>query len=171
MLKIIRDLRGLSISQLFKVYHETIVHEGQERYPDLQQSLQIIQAEQDFYAYLKLFFRDPQSFYAIWETENAYKAALRIEPYKDGVIVSALETAPEARRRGYACSLLRETIAYLRQQGIKVVYSHINKNNIASLRTHKRCGFTVCMDHAAYLDGSVFTDACTVCLNLIGKTT
>ncbi len=166
MLKIIKDLRDLNLSQLCDVYHESNTLQGRRQYFGEPSNLQLLQAEQDFYEYLRLFFQDDRVFCAVWEAEGAYKAALRIEPYMDGCIITALETAPEARRMGYGYSLVTKTVDYLSCQNVEKIYAHIQKKNTASLRLHEKCGFTVCMDHAVYLDGSVLTSSCTVCMDL-----
>lgn len=166
MLKIIRHFDELNISQLFCVYEQSIAQESMDHYPNLPANLQLIQAEQDFCSYLRVFFKNPTAFNAIWETEGTYKAALRMEHYDDGLIITALETAPEARRMGYASDLVAGVLDYVAGQGIKRVYSHVDKKNTASLRLHEKCGFAHCLDYAVYLDGSVLRNSCTLCIML-----
>ena len=120
-----------------------------------------MQAEQDFYQYLReVFFPTAGAVYAVWEENGTYITALRLEPYRDGLLLTALETAPEYRRRGYAQKLIE---AVLEELPGEKLYSHVSKTNAASLRTHISCGFQKILDHAAYLDGSVLRSSCTLC--------
>jgi RimJ/RimL family protein N-acetyltransferase len=83
-----------------------------------------------------------------------------LEPYRDGLLLEALETAPECRRKGFAAELVRAAQGYA--AGTKI-YSHVNKGNLASLRTHEKCGFHRIADHAVYADGSVMQNHVTFC--------
>ena len=78
-----------------------------------------------------------------------------MEPYRDGLLLEALETAPGWRRMGYAVRLIQAVQQMLEQQGSVRIYSHVSKKNTASLKTHLRCGFEIYLDYAAYIDGSV----------------
>jgi ribosomal protein S18 acetylase RimI-like enzyme len=83
-----------------------------------------------------------------------------LEPYRDGLLVEALETAPGYRRRGYAEALLRQVLGSFAG---KKIYSHVDKTNIPSLRLHEKCGFSRISECAAYIDGSINSRACTLC--------
>ena len=65
----------------------------------------------------------PGACYAVLEEGGAYRSAVRWEPYADGVLISALETVPEMRRKGYGEQLLREVL----RRTDRKVYSHIAK--------------------------------------------
>lgn len=150
MLLLAVRIQDLSFGKLMSVYIEGN-QEKAEEFPDPAEGL--LQAEQDFYQYLKqVFFPVDSAFYAVWVENEVYCSALRMEPYKDGLLLEALETAPELRRRGYASKLIH---AVLDQLGDTKVYSHVSKTNEASLAVHARCGFRKVLDHAVYLDGSV----------------
>ncbi len=45
------------------------------------------------------------------------------------------------------------------------IYSHIARDNIASVRLHRSCGFEKLLDHAVYVDGSVTHNCCTYLLD------
>ena len=90
----------------------------------------------------------------ILEAEGRYVSALRLEPNRDGLLLEALETLPEERRRGYAVSLISSVQRWLKACGEVTLYSHVSKRNEASLRTHRRCGFEIYLDHTVYQDGS-----------------
>ena len=161
MLTIVKSMRELNIGQLMAVYEESNLENGQEFYPEMPQNQQILHAEQDFYQYLReCFFKTEGARYAIWSVNGSYVSALRLEPYQDGLLLEALETAPSHRRKGYAAALIKAT---LQQLDNEKVYAHIHKKNIASLATHKSCGFCRILEHAVYIDGSVRSNSCTLC--------
>lgn len=162
MLKLIQSLKELNFYQLMNVYEESNRENGSEKYPGFPENQQVMQAEQDFYEYLRTFLKCARAFYAVWEIDGKYVSALRMEPYENGMLLEALETAPALRRKGYASSLMKETIRFLERQGPLTVYSHVNKRNIASLATHYACGFERVMEHAVYIDGSVMHNSCTL---------
>lgn len=161
MLILARSLRDFSFSKLMEVYIEGNLENAEEFYPDLPEGQKLMQAEQDFYQYLnEVFFKTSGAVYAIWEERGNYISALRLEPYRDGRLLEALETAPSRRRQGYGEKLIRAVQAQFPKQRI---YSHVGKKNAASLRVHEKCGFCRISEHAAYIDGSVNQRACTLC--------
>ena len=163
MLKIVRSLGQLNFSSLMNVYSEGNILNGKEFYPNESAQQQLFYAEQDFYQYLRdVFFRQSDSFYAIWEVQGRYVSALRLEPYSDGYLLCALETAPNDRQKGYATALVAVVQKYLAQQGSGILYSHVSKRNTASLAVHRKCGFQIVMDHAVYSDGSILQDSFTL---------
>lgn len=167
MLLIAKRIRDLSFSKLMEVYEEGNLENGSELYPNLSAGEQLLRAEQDFYQYLnEIFFATPGAVYLIYTQQQRYCAALRLEPYKDGLLLEALETAPALRRKGYAAALLREMKVVLTQQGGGSVYSHVSKRNEASLRAHLGAGFEKVVDYAVYADGSVLHNLYTLRLEL-----
>lgn len=143
-------------------YRESNQEQGARIAPDAHEEKQLRLAEQIFYSYLRdVFFPDPQTCYAVWIEDGIYVSALRMEPYRDGLLIEALETAPEYRRRGYAAKLIAAVQDWLAQRGDIKLYSHVNRDNIPSLKTHCRCGFQKCADYAAYIDGSIDRKAYT----------
>lgn len=158
MLRIFTRLADIQFDKLMEVYREGNEEKAQEPGGCLWQ------AEQDFYDYLaQAFFAAPGAAYAVWEENGAYRSALRLEPYENGLLLEALETAPEQRRRGYAKQLIMSVLEYLHTQGeIRPVYSHVHKANKPSLYTHYTCGFQVHTDYARYLDGSVRSNMFTL---------
>lgn len=160
MLIIAKNLRELSFGQLMEIYVEACLERGQELYPEEPEARQIAIGEQEFFNYLdQVFFCTENAFYAIWQAEGKYVTALRLEPFRDGLLLEALETRPDCRRKGYATALIKAVQA---QVGDIKIYSHVNKRNIASMRTHIACGFRVFLDYAVYVDGSVRRDTVTM---------
>ena len=162
MLNIAKNMRDLSFSKLMEVYREGNLENGRDLWPDLPEGQQLIRAEQDFYNYLtQVFFPSRGAVYAIWEEKGSYLCALRLEPYKDGLLLEALETHPEHRRKGYAQLLI---YAVRERTGSTKIYSHVHKSNIPSLKVHQKCGFQRIQEYAVYVDGSFNNRCCTLCL-------
>lgn len=156
-----RSMRDLSFGKLMEVYSESNLENGRDLWPDETEDRQLALAEQEFYQYLQqVFFRTPDAKYFIWEENGCYLSALRLEPYRDGLLIEALETAPEYRQKGYAARLVQ---AALESAGSMNVYSHVGKKNTASLRVHEKCGFMRISESAVYADGSVDDRCCTLC--------
>ena len=167
MLKLFSSLREIDTQQLMAVYIEGNRENGAENYPEASEQMQIQKAEEDFISYLREdFFQRKDTVYAVWEIEKRYRAALRLEPYKDGLLLEALETAPENRRQGHAFALINAVLSNLRGGKYKIVYSHINKRNLPSFGVHKKCGFIKIADSATYVDGTITQRACTMVIKL-----
>ena len=162
MLTVATNLRELSFGKLMEVYAEGNLENGLDLWPDEPEGRRIALAEQEFYSYLReIFFKTSHARYFIWEESGSYLSALRLEPYQDGLLLEALETHPQHRRKGYAAKLMEAALQYA---GNVKIYSHVGKKNTASLRTHKKCGFRPILEYAVYADGSV-NDRCRTLLH------
>lgn len=160
MLLTYHSLRGLPFGKLMEVYEEGNRENGKILAPFDTEPRQLQLAEADFYEYLRdSFFTVPGAWYAVWEEAGRFVSALRLEPYRDGLLLEALETAPGLRGRGYAAQLI---CAVQGQAGCECLYSHVSKKNGASLAVHKKCGFQIIEDCAVYIDGSVNSRAYTL---------
>ena len=168
MLHIIDSRNTLPFDALMKIYKEGNEENGAARYPHLPSAEQIIEAEQDFYAYLKAFFQQPDSHYFLWEADGDYVSALRLEPFSDGYLIAALETEPSHRNMGYGKALLGAVIQWVEAHNPMPVYSHISRQNGVSLAVHKAVGFIEYLPYCRYTDGSVSHNATT--LRYIKKT-
>lgn len=156
MLLIARKMNEFSFSKLMEVYLDANREHGMILAPEENEDRQLQLSEEDFYSYLHdSFFTHPGAMYCIWEEGKNYVSALRLEPYQDGLLLEALETMPVQRKKGYAVLLIQAVFTMLEQQGSVRIYSHIDKTNAASRKTHLRCGFRVHQDFAAFIDGSV----------------
>jgi GNAT superfamily N-acetyltransferase len=152
-------LHKLNFSQLMEVYAEGNEENGEEMWPELPREQRLLRAEQAFYQYLvEGFFPVPGAVYALWVENGIYISALRLEPYEDGLLLEALETAPQYRRRGCGEKLIRAVQEAFPQR----IYSHVGKKNVPSLAIHKKCGFCQVLDYAKYIDGSVARNAVTL---------
>ncbi len=154
MLRIFDRFSQLDTKKLMAVYEEANRKKGAECFLYDPAPRQIEKAQRLFEDYLRDdFFGVRGAFYGVWDEENRYCSALRMEPYQDGLLLEALETAPGQRRRGYARRLLNQVLLSL-PKGTQV-YSHVDKANKASLAVHSACGFSRMLDHAKLLDGTV----------------
>lgn len=161
MQKIAKKLGELSFSQLMEIYVEGNRENGEEKYPEEPEYRQLELAEEDFRQYLaEDFFCHTGAFYVVWEENGQYISALRMERYRDGLLLEALETRPDRRRQGYGEKLIRSAQSL---PEVGKVYSHVSKRNRPSMAIHKKCGFRVIADHAVYIDGSVNSRAVTLC--------
>jgi GNAT superfamily N-acetyltransferase len=162
MLIIATRIQELNFNALMEVYREGNAENGAQYYPNESAAEQLIFAEQDFYQYLvQCFFAQDGAVYALWKCDGGYAAALRLEPYQDGLLLEALETTPDKRRQGYARKLIQAVQSWLGEHGPMKVYSHVSRKNVASQRCHQSCGFCKILDHAVYADGSVLTGSDT----------
>ena len=119
MLILAHSLRELRFGALMEVYLQGNQEKAERDYPQEPADVGLRLAEEDFYRYLReCFFRTPGAVYAVWEEGGSYVSALRLEPYRDGVLVTALETVPQQRRKGYAFRLLGEVLVKLEYVGI-----------------------------------------------------
>ena len=155
MLYVAKQLCQLSFEQLMEVYREGNLENGRILAPFDSQARQLQLAEQDFHSYLaETFFPVRGAMYAVWEVEGKYVSALRLEPYRDGLLLEALATAPQERRKGYASALIRAVEEKLCTKAPLRLYAHVAKKNTPSLKTHASCGFLKISDSALYIDGS-----------------
>ena len=162
MLHLVTSAKQLDFPVLMNIYAESLEISARQEDPKEPPALAQMFAEQDFRAYLRdSFFQTKTAFCALWEADGRMVAALRVEPYRDGVIFAGLEVAHDHRGKGYATMLLAETAKTL--HGRKI-YSHVKKSNASSLRVHEKCGFKVISPSAVYLDGSVMSDSYTLLL-------
>lgn len=160
MLKIVKDLGQLCFSDLMEVYVEGNREVGDARYPAQPPMARLRLAEADFYQYLQeVFFPTAGAMYALWVEDGKTVSALRLEPYRDGLLLEALETAPGERRKGYAAALIRAVQGTVTGK----LYAHVGRDNLASKRTHEKCGFRRISHCAVYIDGSVDPRADTLC--------
>ena len=161
MLVFAKRFGDISFEKLMKVYRDSCRENGLEFWPMETPERQVALAEQDFYDYLiRSFFPVEGAVYAILQMNERYVSALRLEPYRDGLLLEALETAPDCRCKGYAKNLIQAVLD--QYAGVKI-YSHVDKRNLPSLRTHETCGFRRILEYAVYIDGSVNDRCCTFC--------
>jgi len=158
MLRVISKMQDLPFRPLTDVYAQSIEDAARQNYPGREDGL--LQAEMDLYSYLRdVFFKIPGARLYLWEEAGRILCALRMEPYKDGMLLTALETHPEYRKMGYAQKLIQAVLDSMQTPA----YSHIRRDNKASISVHQKCGFEKITNYAVYLDGSVSQKADTYC--------
>lgn len=163
MLTTYSSMHGLPFEELMAIYQEGNRENGAILAPFDTEARQIQLAERDFYEYLQgTFFKIPGVLYAIWWEGKKAVSALRLEPYRDGLLLEALETEPSQRGKGYGASLICAVQELLASRGFIRLYSHVNKQNQPSLRVHTHCGFQIAADYAVYVDGSVNSQTYTL---------
>lgn len=151
MLRVYASMSELPFGTLMEIYAQSNRDRGQQWLGE-PEGYRPVLAEQEFYAYLRqCFFTLPSARYFLWEEQDRAVSAVRCEGYRDGILLTALETAPDCRGKGYATSLLKAVLQYL---GKGKVYVHIERTNEASLAVHRRCGFVKIKSGARLLDGS-----------------
>ena len=134
MLRVFSSFCNLDFADLMAVYEESNRANGAENWPNE----------------------------STWIVSGKYVSAMRLEPYRDGMLLEALETAPDSRGKGYAQSLIRDFVS--RYPG--KIYSHIHKQNTPSIRVHLKCGFRKIADNAVYVDGSFTHKSATYLLEV-----
>ena len=151
MLTYISEMKSLPFFEICQVYQQSIEHSAQALSGARSEGLW--QEEQELYQELRDLFEKRNGVLALWRTEQGIQAALRLEKYNEGLLLQSLETRPENRRKGFALSLVSAVLAD--QPRNTILYSHIKKDNIASMQLHLRCGFQAHSDMARLLDGTV----------------
>lgn len=160
MLEVFDSLKNLNFQMLMDVYAQSNRENAEVYFPQLSEPQGVAMVEQQFYTFLQeVFFKTRDSRYCVWLADGKYVSALRLEPYRDGLLLEALETAPEQRHKGYGRRLMQAALGQI--QG-KPVYSHVGKRNAASLALHMGCGLEKIQDCAVYIDGSVSQNAVTL---------
>ncbi len=157
------SMSELNFDELMRVYEEGNIQKGAILYPYESATMQKYLAERDFEDYLRqTFFKQNGAVYFVFEENSSYISAGRIEPFNDGYLLSALETRPDYRAKGYGKRLLAFLVSTCSLQGKIPIYSHVHCNNHASMNLHMNCGFRVYKDVARYLDGTVRSDGKTL---------
>ena len=163
MLKIYCSMADLPFGKLMEIYAQSNQEQGQ-KWGCEPEEYQSVLAEREFYAYLRqCFFSLPSARYYLWEEKGRAVSAVRCEGYRDGLLLTALETAPDCRRKGYATGLVMAVLQHLKKGK---VYVHIRHDNQPSLGVHLRCGFTKVKSGARLLDGSYSSDYDTYMVEL-----
>ena len=151
MLKLICRIRDLDMTGLLNVDRETAERDYSSWHG----------AYNGMLDYLQSLF-DCGGACGVWIHEGIYVSALRLEPYRDGLLLEALETMPDCRRQGYGKKLVLAALEAVWQENPLPVYSHVPKRNHPSLAIHNACGFSRISEQAVYIDGSVTDRSCTL---------
>lgn len=98
--------------------------------------------EQAYGEFLKEFVTHPNQMVLVEEVDGVWVSGLRCVECAPGVwFLEALETAPQARGKGWAKQLITHTQQQLTQLGAHELFSLIDPENTPSIATHVACGF------------------------------
>lgn len=138
-----------------EVYPEGSYENAREKYPEAEDLTDAIREEEQYFmGFLKKFLSKDVNRYYVLEVDGQWVSALRLTRLDGFYYMEALETAPEYRKKGYAAKLIGEVVALLQERGAVTIRSNVNKENIASLATHKKCGFVIAEENGInYLTG------------------
>lgn len=162
MLRFIRSVGEVNFSQLMSIYEESNFEYGRKYSHSSNPWEQLRVGEEFLREDIAAFLKEENRILALWHAEGRPVSAMRLEPYADGLLLTCLETAREARGRGAAKNLILHTICYFDKQKI---YSHVREDNAISLAVHQSSGFRVVKDYAVLLDGTVSHLFYTLCYN------
>lgn len=134
---------------LMDIYAESNLDNTDYFYPDESNKLKAVRlVEVGFLDYLEHdFLKQDGATLWVWVVNGQWVSALRTSKIKDRLYyLEALETALEYRHKGYASELLFAVIDALKTDGPFRLCDCVNKNNLASLKTHQKCGFKIATD-------------------------
>ena len=137
------DLDG---RKLMDVYSESNYENTDYFFPDeADKNAAVRKVEAGFLDFLKNdFFNLTDAAYWILEIDGIWVSALRTCRVQKGLYyLEALETRPDHRRKGYGARLLSSVADSLKKDGPFRLCSCVSKRNIASLKTHEKCGFLI----------------------------
>lgn len=149
MLLRITNYSYLDAGKLMDIYAESNLENTDYFYPDeTDKDAALKKVEAGFMDFLQNdFFKQDESAYWILEDEGVWLCAARTCRIKNGLYyLEALETRPDLRGKGYASQLLSSLLNVLKEEGSFILCDCVSKKNIASLRTHEKCGFQIVSD-------------------------
>ena len=138
------------------IYTEGCRENAQWRHPKAEDLTDAIHEEEQFFLeFLGKFMPQERNRYYILEENGEWISALRLTHIENFYYLEALETAETHRQQGCAARLMGEVIALLRKRGSVELRSNVDKENTASLATHKKCGFVIAEENGInYISGT-----------------
>ena len=146
MLITITEYRDLDERKLMDIYSESNLENTDYYYPDeADKEVAVRKVEKGFLDFLKNdFFGQDGASYRILEEDGVWISALRLSRIQTELYyLEALETRPDRRGEGYASLLLSSVVESLKEAGHFRLCDCVSKKNLASLRTHEKCGFQI----------------------------
>lgn len=135
--------------KLMDVYAESNYENTDYFFPEeTDKAVAVRKVEEGFCGFLKdeFFSRDGNAYWVL-EENGIWVCALRLNLIENGLYyLEALETKPDCRKQGYATKLMNDVIEKLKSEGSFRICDCISKKNIASIRTHEKCGFRIVSD-------------------------
>ena len=146
MLARITAYRDLDARKLMNVYAESNFENTDYFCPEeSDKRLAVQKVEAGFLEFLRdEFFNLAEASYWILEENGLWISALRTCLVQPGLYyLEALETRPDQRKKGYGTMLLSGVVEAFGKEGPFRLCDCVGKKNIASLRTHEKCGFQI----------------------------
>ena len=153
----ITEYQELDTRKLMDVYAEGNYENTEYFFPDEEdKSIAVQKVEAGFLNFLKNdFFSKSDAIYWILDIDGIWVSALRTCMIQDDLYyMEALETRPDCRRKGYEATLLSGVVEAFKENGSFRLCSCVSKRNVASLKTHEKCGFRIVSEEGYnYLSG------------------
>lgn len=133
-------------TRLMGIYRESNLGNIPYFFPDCENTAEgLRKVEERFIRFLYAdFWGKPENTYYVWEEDGMWTSALRLTKLPEFYWVEALETAPGARRKGYAAGLYRAIFDRLKAlEGSVHIRCAVGYRNEASLKAHERAGFQI----------------------------
>ena len=146
MLLKIMKYSDLDERKLMDIYAESNLENTDYFFPgETDKETAVKKVEAGFLDFLKKdFFALTGAAYWILEIDGSWVSALRTYRIKDDLYyLEALETRPDQRRIGNGSILLSGVIEALGKNGPFQLCDCVSKKNVASLKTHEKCGFQI----------------------------
>lgn len=145
MLIALKSYQEIDPRKLMDLYREGNEENIDYFYPDCKDRAKALkEMEASFLEYIeKEFFAEPGNVYYVLEKDDVWVSTLRLYVRDGYYYLEALETDPNYRKRGYASEILLAVFEELKKDGSFIVRDSVNKKNVASLATHKKCGFEI----------------------------
>jgi len=144
-----------------EIYMEGCVVNARYFHPNAEGLTEAIKEQEEYHVnfLMRQFMPKEENSYYVLEEEGQWVSALRLTKVENFYYLEALETPVEQRRKGYGAKLIKEVIDLLKAQGSAIIRCNVKKDNVASLATHRKCGFIVENDPAInYLTDESRTD-------------
>lgn len=158
MIKIVKDYREIDFDKLFEIYKNISKKDLKDYYPRLEFEEGIKEYKIEYREFIKDFLKSPDNSVVINIKEDIYLSAFRLitlNKEESKFYLEALETHNDHFNKGYASELISKTLKLLSFDKEIIVESAIKKTNIASLRTHEKCGFKIYKDYAVFEDEGI----------------
>lgn len=146
MLLKITSCADLDSRKLMDIYSESNTENAEDFYPEeTDRAVALRKAEDGYLSFLKdEFFKWAKATYWIWDEAGLWVSAVRICEIRDGLYyLEALETHPAQRKKGYGSRLLSSVLSAMKEDGPFRLCDCVSKKNVASLKTHEKCGFRI----------------------------
>lgn len=144
MLIKLKQLLDKDISLLMAVYQESNKANIAHFFPelkDIDQGLQMVENAYTEWLRTDFLSKDNTTYY-VWMEKGIWISALRFHQVSDtSYFIEALETHPNYRKLGYAEKLINAITEELKNRGGFEIQSYTSIRNIASQKTHEKCGF------------------------------